>query len=172
MFGQPSRFAIEVGAIDRDFNAGEPYLAFRFWLAGVPLGDWDDRISLKASVAWARLFLSHSADRKNRRHREMTGQEAYLEVYRRHFDWDYTVEPQALPNLRDLFHLDSIGMGAVEDKFAVFAVVMQGDIERMIAVDLRTDDVQAEVRIPFGECDDVLSKFIEWGDSVIGQSQW
>jgi hypothetical protein len=167
MFGQPCRFAVEVGDIDREFSPTEPFLAFRFWLGGVPLGDWEDRISLKASIAWARLFVSHSSERETSRFPEMSAYDMYLHVYRRFFDSDYATEPQVSRNLRDLCHLDSIGMGAIEDKVGVIAVATKDNMERVIAVDLRSDHVLSDVRLPLGECDVVLRSYIEWGDAVL-----
>jgi hypothetical protein len=167
IIGTPAIFAIETGAVDRSAYDGGIYIQFRFWIDCQPIGDWDDRIPLAASIENANTVIRNQPYRRERLFGDASPDEILRSVYDRFFEYDYTKDPIVVPNLRDRFHLDDIGMGAMYDKFGVVLVGFSRDVERILAKDLRHCKVLSDVRAPFGIIESVLSLYIEWGRSYL-----
>ena len=46
IFVESDPFGVEIGDVERYAGFSGLYVQFRFWIGGVPLGDWNDRIPL------------------------------------------------------------------------------------------------------------------------------
>jgi len=167
IFGEGHPFAIEIG--DQETYPGSPgiYVQFRFWINGTPIGDWDDRIPLVASVEYASEICDTESRRQYATFAPSTPDEVFQATYDAFFSYDYTKEPIVDPNLRDTFHLDGIGMGAVQDKYGLVLVNSSDGRERLIAKDLKQDCFIADVAVPLGSVETVLKEFVEWGRKAL-----
>lgn len=167
IFGDPATFAVEAGAFEDPSLWGGLYLQFRFWIDGQPIGDWEDRIQLTASIGYAGSLCETECCRREWLFHDTSPEDIFQAVYDGFFEYDYTNDPILNPNLRDRFHVDDIGMGAVEDKYGLVLVGSSTDAERLIVKDLRKGIFLADVSLPFGFVESVLNVYIEWGRSQL-----
>ena len=89
----------------------------------------------------------------------------FRDAYDAFFSYDYTTDGGLVPYLRDRHHLDDIGMGAVHDKYGLILVVTSSGKERVIAKDLQKEVIVADISVPLGFVESVLSQYVEWGKS-------
>ncbi|MBL8817441.1 MAG: hypothetical protein JNL58_15545 [Planctomyces sp.] len=167
IFGKTDSFAIEVGELESYLNFSGIYVQFRFWIGKVPVGDWNDRISLQASIENACTILETEAMRQLSPFAQNHASDVFQAVYDAFYSYDYTKAPVVIPNLRDQFHLDEIGMGAIQDKYGLILVATSNSLERVIAKDLRQELLIADVSVPVGFVESVLREFIEWGRTLL-----
>lgn len=163
IFGSPDKFAVEIGAVERFPGFTGLYVQFRFWIDGVPIGDWEERIFLVASISYMQIFCETAELRQGQLFEGVPATEVFQTVYAAFYAYDYSKSPVLVPNLRDRFHLDAIGMGATQDKFGLVIVASSEDAERIIAKDLREDQIIADVVVPFGFAESAGNAYIEWG---------
>ncbi len=167
IFGSTDVFAIEIGAIESYPDMCSPYVQFRFWIKKVPIGDWEDRISLIASTENARIFCATEEFRHASRFGQNTPSEIFQRAYDDFFSWDYTKNQMIIPNLRDRFHLDGIGMGVIQDKYGLVLVESTDGGERIIAKDLIQEQFIGDVLVSLGLVESVLRDYIEWGKTQL-----
>lgn len=165
LFGEKTRFAIEIGSIEP--LHGHPFCQFRFWVCGTPIGDWDDCIPVRASVENMRLFCHYSTHRVNADFGHASPQEVFEWIYDAFFSADYTEQLPEVPNLRDRFHMDDIGMSATLDKFGIVLVAPSVTSTRLIVKDLSLGTFICDCRLHFGEVEEVGKAYIAWGDSLL-----
>jgi len=165
IFGDKGLFAVEVGECEWYPGSSGPYVQFRFWVGNTPVGDWDDRISFVASAGYANVIRSTELDRRRLPFPDELPDVVFRDAYDAFFSLDYTTDPGVLPFLRDRYHLDDIGMGAIHDRFGLIVVVTTGGKERVIVKDLRKECIIADISVPLGFVESVLSEYVEWGKS-------
>ncbi len=94
LFGRPEYFAIEIGELITYPDFPGTYIQIRFWIGNVAIGDWNDRISLVASIGGA--FKVCEAEQERRRTPlplQCPTSELFRAVYEAYFSWDYTNDP-------------------------------------------------------------------------------
>ncbi|QVL33841.1 hypothetical protein KIH39_08020 [Telmatocola sphagniphila] len=163
ILGKTDRFAIEIGQLELYPEASGLFVQFRFWVANFPVGDWDDRIPLGASIDTACLIRNTEWARQLSPFAPSLPDDMFRAVYDAFFAYDYSKDPVEAPNLRDRFHLDDIGLGAIQDKYGLILVVSLEGLERVIVKDLRQEQFIADVSMPLGFVESVLNEYIEWG---------
>jgi hypothetical protein len=167
VFGRHDIFAIEVGAPELYQDSPVPFVQFRFWIGNIQVGDWDDRISLLASIENACTTCDTEHARRRSAFAQVSAAEAFRATYDSFYSYDYTTNPVLIPNLRDQFHLDEIGMSAIHDKFGLILIASPGGFARIIAKDLRQELIIADVSMPQGFAEAVLCQYIQWGRSQL-----
>lgn len=163
IFGKTDRFAIEIGQLDSYPEASGLFVQFRYWVGNVPIGDWDERIPLGASVEAACTIRNTQEARQRSSFALNLPDDVFRAVYDAFFAYDYSKHPVEVPNLRDRFHLDDIGLGAIQDRYGLVVIVSSEGLERVIARDLRLELFIADVSMPIGFVESVLSEYVEWG---------
>ena len=167
VFGDQQSFAIEIGAVETYATASGIFVQFRFWVGGVPIGDWDDRISLSASVHYATVVVEYARLRFERSFEGVPAVEAFQKVYDSFYNHDYTKEPAIVPNLRDRFHLDGVGMGAIDDKYGIVLLSNSFDFGRVIVKDLRVGTIIVDILISSGVVEEACREYITWGQQLM-----
>lgn len=165
LFGQKDRFGIEIGEVE--LLQGALYCQFRFWICGTPIGDWEDRIPLQASIEHMRVFCSHSANRGGVYFGGRPADHVFEEVYHAFYTADYTKCPVEVPNLRDRFHLDEIGMSAVLDKYGLVLVASSPAETRLIVENLVMNAILCDCPLRFGEVEEVGLAYLAWGKEAL-----
>lgn len=165
MFGTSNQFAIEVGELVRYPEYPGLYVQFRFWVADIPIGDWDDRIPLVTSVRYAHESFEMSESRLRSPIAERLAEEVFNNVYEAYYrsEYDPTSEVWTSPDYRQRFHLDEIGMGAIQDKYGLIIVASSDGTERVIAKDLKHEQIIADLSLPRGLFESVMREYAEWG---------
>ncbi len=166
IFGNKGLFAVEVGECKWYPGAPGPYVQFRYWVGNTPVGDWEDRISFVASAGYVGVIQRTELDRRRSPFDDDLPAVVFNDAYEAFFTADHASAPGVAPYLRDRHHLDDIGMGAVLDKYALILVVTTDGKERVIVKDLRSDLFVADVSVPLGFVESVLSEYVEWGQSL------
>lgn len=170
IIGSPDTFGIEIGAVESYSGYAGLYVQFRFWIGNMPIGDWDDRISLIASVEYARMICANDKSRRVSPFARSMPAEVFQEVYDNYFsndNYDHTKAPWVDPDYRDRFHMDGIGMGAIQDKYGIVLVDTSEGSERVIAKDLSQGLFIADVSVPLCFVESVLLDYIEWGKTQL-----
>jgi hypothetical protein len=167
IFGTKNIFAIEIGECERRPGSPGPYVQFRFWVGEIPIGDWNDRISIIASTGYASTLCSTEFVRRRSPFPGGPPSDVFGDAYDAFFSHDYATDPVVFPNLRDRYHLDEIGMGAVQDKYGLILVATTEGLERVIVRDLRSDLFIADVWAPLGFAESVLNDYVKWGRSQL-----
>jgi hypothetical protein len=162
LFGDESKFAIEVGRIIDDYGGNGPYIQFRFVISGVKFGDWEDRIPLLASIEIASEY--HST--KNYRQVDSLADVTTDLFFQRAFDTFYnsglSVQP-IVPNLRDRHHVSEIGMAALTDKVGVAVADFSSGDSRLVVKDLRENEFLMDQRLRTTAIENACNEYINWG---------
>lgn len=165
LFGRTSCFAIEAELLE--VHGKWTHGRLRFWVNGVPLGDFDDTSDLATSARWGRVFLTASPRRTRADLDPVTSQEVFEVLYGR-FVQPVGSAPRERPSgpwERDPFVLDDVGESALRDKVAV-VVVRKGDgSDRVLVKHLDRDGV-AETTAPSGLCDRVIDAYCAWAEGL------
>ncbi len=163
LFGDPNLFAIEIGEAVSYPGFSGLYVQFRFWIGKAPIGDWDDRIPLSGSIGWASQFRDMEPERRRSPFPPAPCPNLFQEVYDQYFSCDYTNDPISWRSLNAIYHLDAIGMGAIEDKFGLILIDTVDGTERVIAKNLKNDQFVGDVILPLGTVESILTHYIAWG---------
>ena len=166
LFGNALRFGIEIGKTGL-WPDGRLYCQFRFWVCGKPIGDWDDRISVYSSASYMRDFCGFAKERAAQRFPDMDATETFDRVYDAFFRADYLVQKPESPNLRDRFHLDWVGMGAIMDKYGIVLVATTETEARLIVKDLRRDVIDCDCMLRNGEVEDIGQAYWAWATDAL-----
>ena len=167
IFGTSDTFAIEIGAVESFPKAAGLFVQFRFWACNVPMGDWNDRIPLISSIENARTICATGYVQRAQPFGQSLDTEVFQKVYDGFFSYDYLSNPIENPNRRDCFHLDGIGMGAIEDKYGLVVVASSTTMERVIAKDLKQERMIVDVSLPIGFVETALNEYICWGTTQL-----
>jgi hypothetical protein len=168
LFGDAGAFAIEAEFTEVDGKW--TYGRLRFWLAGVPIGDFDDTSDLAGSARWGHTFLAASSRRTRADLDGAPSHEVFELLYGRFVVPIHLIaRPRDKPLAgfwdRDPFVLDEVGESSLRDDFGV-VIIRQGDgSERLIAK--RFDDERLlEARAPNGEVDRVIASYCAWVEAL------
>ncbi len=124
IFGSRS-FGIEVGELTTETGSKTTLVQFRFLVNNKEIGDWEDRIRLRDSLHYLRIFLDCKKYRMRYDLADASSCKVFKDVYDAFFEYDYGSAPLQKPNLRDRFHLDDIGLGAVLDRYGIVILTSQ-----------------------------------------------
>ncbi len=163
IFGNPETFAVEIGELMNFPGFPGTYIQFRFWVGNVPIGDWNDRISLRASTESAFRICEAELERNNNPFDQAETAELFKSIYEAYFSCDYINDPVSWRSLSAFYHLDQIGMGAIEDKFGLILVTTKIGMERVIVKDLKKSLFLADISMPIGFVESILRDYIAWG---------
>ena len=171
LFGTVEGFGIEVGEEEAHPEFRDVYVAFRFWVGTVAVGDWGERISLSASTHSAALFRDLEPDRLRAPFSPVPADTLFQQVYDAVFSLHCFVGRSGGVDLRALYHLDAIGMGALRNKYGLVLVASSDGLERIVVKDLNQEQFIADVSLPLGTVESTLTQYIEWGRSRLQMPQ-
>ena len=176
LFGQRSRFAIEIGDIDRHEGYPGLFVQFRMWIDDVPIGDWEDRIVLGVSMTRARTLRENEQSRSNMPFPLVSAEEVFKTAY----DDYYSLEPydpnemcNRHPTFCDRFHMEHVGDNAITDHYGMVLVASTDGTQRVIVrqFDLSRDRTKGpiivDVTLPHGCVELALGTYIEWALSQL-----
>jgi len=165
LFGSSDNFAIEAESLE--VYGKWTYGKLRFWVNGIPIGDFDDTSDLAASARWGRTFLMASPRRTRAELDHMTAQEVYELLYGRFVEPVHTLSPKSWPGPwdREPYVLDEVGESAVRDKFAV-VVVRKGDGSDRVLVDCFDEKRLLETIVPPGSCNLAIESYCAWVEQL------
>ena len=156
MFGEQNRFGIEVGNVQ--IIDSKPMVQCRFWMAGERLGDWDDRIFLRGSLEYATLFVRLRHLREQSGYVEGDANEVFEQLYEYYYSDNREIKNE-IHDVRDIFHLEDIGMSSLLDKYGI--VLAPDDFGGMRLISKRfCDNLILEQRLAKGEVERVLDEYI------------
>ena len=158
LFGERERFGIEVGEVE--FADDKPVSQFRIWMTKEPLGDWDDRIFLKGSLAYANLFIKLRRFREQINCSEADSRTVFDDFYEYYYSDEY--EGTAFAHgydMRDLFHLDDIFMSSLRDRFGIILIPDCSGEMRLICKKFLDGSVR-EQRLERGELEQILGAYV------------
>lgn len=164
LFGTKEQFGIEIG--DVQSLQGGVYCQFRFWISGKAIGDWEDRIPLFASVVNMRRFCEHLKERIDPRFAG-DANVVFRDVYEAFYSADYTACDPDVANLRDRFHLEDVGMGAIVDKYGIVVVSPSAKESRIIVKDWTRNGSIWECSLPFGDVERIGWEYVDWANQVL-----
>lgn len=160
MFGNVASFAVES---ELDSAEGKWLFGrFRLWIAGKPVGDFEETCDLAASARWGRQFLRATFRRTRPDLDERRAEDVYVQLYERflgggaaqaHELWD-----------RDPFLLDEIGESALRDLVTVLVVRRSDGGDRVLVRD-HEEEILQEYFITAGTVDRVLDAYCSWIES-------
>ena len=113
-----------------------------------------------------REFCSHRERRVDPSFALATASEVFAAVYERFFKLDYRKVPYEDPNLRDRFHMDAIGMSAIQDKYGIILVGHSEQHARLIMKDWTAGGRLSECHIPSGMVEEVGAQYIDWSRNL------
>jgi hypothetical protein len=168
--GHPSSFAIEAELLE--LHGKWTFGKLRFWVAGVPIGDFDDTSDLATSARWGRTFLAASPRRARVDLDGLAAADVYELLYGQ-FVVDITrprdvARPKARPPRvwdRDPYLLDDVGESALRDKYAI-VVVRRGDGQDRLIVNAFREESLTEVLLPEAACDTTVATYCTWVEQL------
>lgn len=164
ILGSPDRFAIEVGPSERlGDGAFRHCVPFRFPIGSQPWDDWEDRIALFSSLAEMQDFCDHEPYRRSTLFGEAPAEDVFRVVYDAFFQQDCFAKSSLQPPLRNRYHLDGVGQGAVMDRLGFVVVRATAETERILVEDLRENRVVADLPLPVGYVASVGADYVAWG---------
>lgn len=165
LFGDVATFAVEAEFVE--VYEKWTYGRLRFWLNGVPVGDFDDTSDLATSARWGRTFLAASTRRTRAELDWMASDEVYELLYGRFVEPIHTTAPKPWPGPwdREPYVLDEVGESALRDKFAV-VVVRRGDGTDRILINCFDEDRLLVACVPQGDCDRTIESYCEWAEKL------
>jgi Immunity protein 42 len=157
MAGNRERFGIE--AEPEEVSGGWILGHFRFWLHGMPVGDWSDSTDLKGCARWLRDFADNPRDRFEPSLVEL----APADVFRRVYDPVIAnTDAQGPPTIRDAFarfHISHLGMSSFE-RFDILLLKDAHEAERCLWRSTNAVEI-FECRLWRNEMETVAAEFCE-----------
>jgi len=134
------------------------------------IGDWEDRIRLRDSLHYTKAFLDCKGNRMRTDLAGADSDDVFKKLYEDFYDYEYDYSSASLqnPNLRDRFHLDDIGLGAISDRFGLLIVEISKEDSRIIVKKFADSVIVADQRIRSVDVDKVFQEYLKWGASQIG----
>jgi hypothetical protein len=163
IFGSASSFAIEANAFVPRGGDSRIYGSFRYWIAGIPVGDSEELILLRGSARYAIEFLNMAELRVDDDAAPESAEEAFARVYDRFYSdslWEHS-------SLRERFHLDDIAMESTRDRYGIVAIGASAGTMRVLAKDLRTECVLADGSLPIVAFDETLRSYADWALAIL-----
>lgn len=170
MFGNPDTFAIEIGEIVDGPEARKARVQFRFAIDGQRLGDWLDRISLVGSAGYMEEFLDCSVHRRVEALRFATPEVLFASIYDAFYQEDCKTLPNTIPNLQTRFHINDIGLGAIEDLYGIVVVDVSDATSRIVVEDLRREKIIIDIDVPLGTVEAAGRAYVQWTRQRIGDT--
>ncbi len=161
MFGNPASLAIEVGKTTTA-DDGTQYVQARLIIADQPFGNWEELISLRGCAANMKEFLKYSKLRRNPSAKDVAPEKLFASTFDAFFDYDYSSQPVLRPNLRDIYHLNEIGLGALRDQYGIVVVEVSQNLSRVVAKDLQRDQIILDHLVETSEITSAGTQFIHW----------
>lgn len=160
-------FGIEVGELTTEAGSGTTLVQFRFLVKDREIGDWEDRIRLRDSLHYSRVFLDCKGQRMRTDLANANSDDVFKNLYDAFFDYDYSSAPLQKPNLRDKFHLDDVGLGAISDRYGLVIVDISDKESRIIVKKFSGSEFVADQKIPSDEVNKVFQDYLNWGESKV-----
>jgi hypothetical protein len=159
-FGDSDSFCIEVEPADLE---GHCHLIFR--ANGAAMGRGDEYTLLLGCVNWARHFLAHSEQRVA----TASSSDSPAELMHRFYDAVYSQNNElswgAAGRLRDIHHMDDIGMESLRDKYSVILVQIGTESDVLVWRDFDSNRIFSAT-MPFGAVDRALREFVAFDFSA------
>lgn len=166
--GNTSEFAIEADLIG--IHSKWIYGHLRFYVAGKPIGDFEDSSDLATSARWGRDFLRASPRRTRPDLDEVSTTAVFDLLYGRYVVPVRADTGTAGPALhapateawdRAPYLMDEIGESALRDRYTVAIVRRRDGLDRMIVRDHGGDDL-FECLVTAGCVDTVVNEYCTW----------
>jgi hypothetical protein len=159
LFGTREKFGIEAQYLET--NGSFQYARLQVWVGGAPIGDWDDTSDLAASARRGRRFLKEST----RRTRPDLDQLQASQVL--HLLYGQYIGAEDWPDNWDTgpYMLNEIGDSSVRDKAVVLVVRRGNGWDRLILKTYRDESLK-EIGLEPGVCDEVISAYCSWVETL------
>ena len=131
LVGNPERFAIET---ELEPPSGDwIYGRFRFWLGGIPVGNWEDATDLKGCVSWLRDFARNPRDRHEPRLWHLLPGDVFRLAFDPAIESGGIADPakQPIPHAFSRFHISHLGMSSF-DRFDLILIKDEHGSERCL----------------------------------------
>lgn len=112
-----------------------------------------------------REFLENAAFRRDESAGSKQPDELFASTFKAFYDYDYSRNPERRPNLRDIYHLNEVGLGATCDRFGIVVIEVADDSSRIIAKDLRSDIIVLDHLVASSEIARAGQEFIRWAEA-------
>lgn len=166
LFGNRSEFAIEIGEVVTYASAPGYFIQLQLHIGNKAIGDWNDRIPIDPSIRIAKTLLVTSPERRMARFPTSDPRDVLAEV----FDAFYKEISLESPDLRDIFHVEDLGLQAVCDRFGIVVVGATAESDRCIVKDLETNAIDTDIQLPVGFFESVLTNYICWSETIRSQA--
>lgn len=176
IFGDKNEFAIEC-EICEIHSEKWVFANFRLWANNQPIGDYEDSMDLLGGSHWLKTFLNCSDGRFESTLDDKTAEEVFSLLFDsvmltypkggilNEQPFPIISPPKLYSNIRNRFHLDSIGMSSFMDKWNVILVETSNKSQRFIWRNL--DDLKIfEANFPPGKFEEISNMFLRWVDSI------
>ena len=163
LIGDKSAFAIECEIRDRSDSF--TYCNFRFWIAGAPIGDWDEQTVLGVLVHSATVIMRYQSNRHLAQANSMNTGALWHHIDR--FANSDDPEDQRIgleERYRQRFLLHELADDSVGRKFEVIIVDCADGTQRLLWKS-RNSNVVKEIRLPELSIDKIVGDFLLWAGS-------
>lgn len=158
--GDKLTFAIE--SVVRERIADFVYCNFRFWIAGEPIGDWDDELVLGVLVHSADIFLLYQGDRCLDIANNMDADLLWQHIEKvANSDDPEDLRLSLEGHYRQRYLLHEIATDSVASVCKIFVVERSDGIQRLLWK-RKVDSNTQEIRLPQLSVDQVVTQFLEW----------
>jgi hypothetical protein len=159
LFGKTSLFAVEceVKAVTAD---GWILGGFRFWIDGIPVGDWDDLADLKGIASWMCDFAYNYVNRREPLLEGLSKEIIFRFLYESVIDGPPQSESQLFP-LEDVysrFHISHLGMSSFDKVGMLLVENLSG---QRVLWRFSDNEIQEKL-LPSNEMQRVSKEFCEW----------
>jgi hypothetical protein len=155
--GNSQRFAIE--AQPKEPDQGWVLGRFRFWLGGVPVGNWEDAADLRGCVRWLEDFANKPRNRLEPRLEGLTAADLIRILWDEFMTTPYRpgCPPDGIPDIYSRFHISHLGMSSFDALDLLLVSTLDGR-ERCVWRNARNGEI-GECELAHGEMETVAVEF-------------
>lgn len=158
LWGDSERFAVEA---EFTHATGKwRFGRFRMWVAGTPVGDFEEASDLASGARWGRTFLANSAKRTRPDLEFLEAKGIFYELFEK-----YIASTPNVPWNRDAHLLDDVGEASLRDKISIVVFRQQDGQDRIIVRDWKNGTTQPRT-VEAGLVDDAIRNFSVWAESL------
>jgi hypothetical protein len=165
IFGMLATFAIEAEL--REVSGKWTFGRLRFWIGGLPIGDFEETCDLATSARWGRTFLGASHRRSRTDLDKKPPAEVYENLQGRFLQPVGAEALNADPEKwdREPYCLDEIGESSTRDVFSI-VVARRGDGTDRVIVQSHDEATTSEALVPPGVCDAAIESYCAWVEGL------
>lgn len=173
IFGIPNYFAIEADLIE--LHGKWIFGKLRFYINGIPIGDFEDASDLATSARWGRTFLQASSRRTRPDLDNWSTNDVFELLFGRFvisvfgvLDSQTEISQREFVTeefVRDPYLLDDIGESSLRDKYTILVVRRANNTDRVL-IKSYDDDSLREVIIAADFIDCTIGRYCTWVEEL------